>query len=72
MTPEQIASDRKLPLEAVLEAIAYRESDPPELEQDYALEDALLDARGINDPYFDGRVRTLTPEEKVVILRKFA
>ena len=72
MTPEQIASDRKLPLEAVLEAIAYCESDPPELERDYALEDALLDARGINDPNFDGRLRTLTPEEKVVILRRFA
>ena len=72
MTPEQIATDRNLPVEVVLEAIAYCESEPAELERDYALEAALLDARGMNDPGFDGRLRTLTAEEKAAITRKFA
>src|SRR5437773_6435533 len=36
MTPEEIAADYNLPLEAVLESIAYCESNPPELAQDYA------------------------------------
>ena len=72
MTPDEISADRNLPLEVVLEAIAYCESDPPDLARDYALEEALMDARGINDPSFDGRLRTLTPEEKMAIIRKFA
>jgi hypothetical protein len=71
MTPEEIADDRNLPLEAVLESIAYCETDPPELSRDFALEEALLEARGIHDAEFDGRLRTLAPEEKIAILRKF-
>jgi len=71
MTPEEIAADRNLSIEVVLEAIAYCESNPPELERDYALEASLLAARGMNDPGFDGRLRTLTPEEKTAITRKF-
>src|SRR5713226_6700477 len=35
MTPEEIAADYDLPLEAVLEAIAYCESNPPEIATDY-------------------------------------
>ena len=31
LTPEEIAADYDLPVEAVREAIAYCESDPPEL-----------------------------------------
>ena len=34
MTPEEIAADYNLPLEAVQEAIAYCESNPPELAED--------------------------------------
>ena len=71
MTPEEIAADRNVPLDAVLESIAYCETDPPELARDFALEEALLKARGIRDAAFDGRLRTLTPEEKTAILRKF-
>ena len=71
MTPEQIAADRDLPLAVVHEAIAYCQGNPPELARDDALQEALLDARGINDAAFDGRLRTLGPEEKVAILRKF-
>jgi uncharacterized protein (DUF433 family) len=63
MPPEEIAADYTLPLEAVLEAIAYCESNPPELTQDYAREEALMEATGMNDPNYDGRPRVLTPQE---------
>ena len=43
-TVEQIATDYKLPIEAVKEAIAYCESNPPELLEDYRREDALVEA----------------------------
>jgi len=71
MSPEEIADDRNIPLEAVLEAIAYCDSDPPELIRDYELEAALLNARGMNAASFDGRLGTLSPEETMAILRKF-
>ena len=41
-TPEQIAEDYNLPVKAVKEAIAYCESDPPALLEDYRREDALV------------------------------
>lgn len=72
MTAEQIAADRNLPLEVVQEAIAYCESEPPELARDFALGEALLNARGIRDPDFDGRLQTLAPDEKANISRRFA
>src|SRR5207248_8115719 len=63
MTLEEIAADYDLPLEAVKEAIAYCESNPPELAQDYAREEALMEATGMNDPNYDGRPKVLTPQE---------
>jgi len=63
MTPQEIARDFDLPLEAVKEAIAYCESNPPELAEDYAREEALMEATGMNDPNYDGRPRVLTPQE---------
>ena len=63
MTPEEIAEDYSLPLDAVLEAIAYCESNPPEIAQDYAREEAVMEATGMNDPNYDGRPRVLTPQE---------
>jgi uncharacterized protein (DUF433 family) len=51
-TPEEIAADYNLPIEAVKEAIAYCESNPPELLADYAREEALMDASGMNDPNY--------------------
>jgi uncharacterized protein (DUF433 family) len=62
MTPEEIAADRDLPLEAVLEAIAYCESNPPEIAQDFAAEEALMKAQGRDDPY--AKPRLLTPQER--------
>jgi uncharacterized protein (DUF433 family) len=65
MTPEEIAADYDLPLEAVLEAIAYCESNPPEILQDLAREEAVLAATGMNDPDYwkNGRRKLLTPQE---------
>ncbi len=63
MTPEEIAADYDLPLEAVQEAIAYCQSNPPELASDYAAEEALMEATGMNDPNYDGRPKILTPQE---------
>src|SRR5438093_12895013 len=60
MTPEEIAADYDLPLEAVLEAIAYCESNPPELASDYAVEEALMEAMGLNDPKYDWRPKIWT------------
>jgi uncharacterized protein (DUF433 family) len=45
MTPEEIAEEYGLPLEAVKEAIAYCESKPLEVEEDYCREEARVQAR---------------------------
>src|ERR1700736_4941986 len=63
MTPEEIAADYELPLEAVREAIAYCESNPPEIAHDYAAEEALMEATGMKDPNYDGRPKVLAPQE---------
>src|SRR6266852_3845906 len=64
-TPEQLAEDYDLPLEAVLEAIAYCKSDPPEIAEDYTAEEAVMEASGMNDPdyKFHATPRVLSPEE---------
>jgi len=63
LTLEEIAANYELPLEAVQEAIAYCESNPPELASDYAAEEALMEATGMNDPNYDGRPKLLSPQE---------
>ena len=64
-TPEQIAEDYDLPLEAVLEAIAYYESKPPEMAQDDARSRAIMEASGMNDPdyKYHPTPKVLSPEE---------
>jgi uncharacterized protein (DUF433 family) len=52
MAPEEIAVEFNLPVEAVREAIAYCESNPPELAEDYAREEALSEAAGMNEPEY--------------------
>jgi len=42
--PEAVAADYGLPLEAVLEAIAYCESEPPEILEDWQREQASCDS----------------------------
>lgn len=51
-TPEQLAEDFNLPLDAVREALAYCESDPPEIRADWEMEEALMEATGMNDPNY--------------------
>ena len=72
MTPEEIAADYGLPVKAVHEAIAYCESNPPELMEDYAREEALMEASGENEPgyKFHPSPKLLTPQEIAQIRRK--
>jgi uncharacterized protein (DUF433 family) len=46
---EELAAGFNVPLEAVREAIAYCETDPPEIREDLRREEALLEATGMND-----------------------
>jgi uncharacterized protein (DUF433 family) len=39
---QEVAADYDLPLEVVLEAIAYCESDPPEIREDWQREEASI------------------------------
>src|SRR5262245_22293081 len=51
-TVEEIAADFGLPLEAVQEAIAYCQSNPPEIAEDFRREEARMEATGMNDPNY--------------------
>jgi uncharacterized protein (DUF433 family) len=64
-TPEEIADDFDLPLEAVLEAIAYCQGNPPEIRQDWEREEALVRATGMDNPEQArlGKPKLLTPQE---------
>ena len=42
-TPEQIAADYNLPIEAVLEAIEYCQTDPPEIREDFEAEERSVE-----------------------------
>ena len=65
MTPEEVSADRDLPLEAMLEAIAYCETNPPEIREDLEREEALMEASGMNDPNYKyhGKPKLLTAQE---------
>ena len=69
LTVEEIAADYDLPIDAVKEAIAYCESNPPELLEDYALEEAMMEATGMNDPNYNGKPKRLSPQERAEIHR---
>ena len=66
MTPEEVAAEYDLPLEAVREAIAYCESNPPEIAEDHRKEELVMEATGMNDlDYkYGGRYKILSPEER--------
>jgi uncharacterized protein (DUF433 family) len=65
MTPEELAVDFGLPLQAVREAIEYCKNNPVEIAGDTADEETLMAARGQLDPNYkyDARPRILTPQE---------
>ena len=50
LTAAEIAADYGLQREAVEEAIAYCQTDPPEIEADLRREELLVEATGMNDP----------------------
>src|SRR5437588_1103371 len=66
MTPAEIAADYALPLEAVEEAIAYCQTDPPEIREDFEREERIMEATGMNDPdyKYGGKYRILSPEDR--------
>ena len=70
MTPEEIASEFNLPLEAVKEAIAYSQSNPREIAEDYAREELLMQASGMDHPdyKYGGKFKVVPPEEVTRIL----
>lgn len=71
-TVEQIAADYNLPVEAVREAIAYCDTDPVEIREDHAREEAIMDATGENDPNYkyNPSPKLLSPQEYARILRE--
>ena len=64
---DKLAEDWAIPVEAVLEAIEYCASDPPELREDKRKDDILREAIGMNDPAikYSGKPRPLSTEERV-------
>ena len=71
-TAEQIAEDYQLPLEAVKEAIAYCQGDPPEIREDFERAEALMAAKGMLDPEYKshGKPMVLTPAERARLTRR--
>src|SRR5437762_1816546 len=64
-TVEELAADFSLPLPAILEAVEYVKSNPPEIVADIAREEAIMAATGQSDPdykYHPHR-KPLTPQE---------
>jgi uncharacterized protein (DUF433 family) len=67
MTPEEIAADYGLPVDAVREAIAYCQTNPPEIAEDFAREERRVQATGMNESNakHGGKYRILSVEERV-------
>jgi uncharacterized protein (DUF433 family) len=66
ITPEEIAQEYGLPVDAVNEVIAYCRSDPPEIQEDFEREERMMQAAGTNDPdyKYGGKYRVLLPQER--------
>lgn len=69
-TAEELAADYDLPLPAVIEAIDYGKSNPPELAADIAREEAIMAATGQSDPdyKFHPQRKPLSPEQWAKLL----
>lgn len=70
---EEIAADWNLPIDAVRDAIAYCDTDPIDIREDHAREDAIIEASGMNDPnyYYNPNSRKLlSPQERARIYRE--
>lgn len=66
MTPEAIAREYDLPLEAVQEAIAYCQTDPAEIKEDFEREERKMTATGIKHPDYKlgSKYRVVSPQER--------
>ena len=71
-TVEEIAADHELPIEAVKEAIAYCDTDPIEIRKNFAIEEAIMDATGMNDPdyKYHPSPKLISPQERARIYRE--
>jgi uncharacterized protein (DUF433 family) len=71
MTPAEIAAEFNLPVEAVQEAIAYCQSNPPEIAQDCEREERLMQASGMAEPDYKcgGKFKVVPPEQVARILK---
>jgi uncharacterized protein (DUF433 family) len=70
-TPQELAADYELPLEAVNEAIAYCKTNPPEISADWKMDEALAQATGMDQHPDRTAVRVISPEEHEEIVRRF-
>lgn len=70
-TPEEVAADYGLPVEVVLEAIAYCESKPPEIQEDFEREQALSQMIGTDksEGRYTAKPLLLAPQERARINR---
>ena len=70
-TAEEVAAAYGLPLEVVLEAIAYCESKPPELREDWEREEALMRLTGMDHPDYrhNASPLLLSPQDRARINR---
>ena len=62
-TPEAVAAGYQLPLDAVLEAIAYCQSNPAEIEEDHRREELRMQATGMAEGQYSGTPRVLSASE---------
>jgi uncharacterized protein (DUF433 family) len=67
MTADEIAADYDIPVGAVLEAIAYCESNPPEIQQDWEADELLAQATAQKDSHckYQPAPKSLPPEAPV-------
>jgi len=66
MSVEEIAAEWDIPVEAVREAIAYIESNPPEIMEDKRRDDAWMEATGMNDPNYKLNPHTRIPSDEEI------
>jgi uncharacterized protein (DUF433 family) len=73
-TPEQVAEDYGIPVEAVYEAIRYCESKPAAVAYDVRRQDLLMEAHNMFHPEYKDRpgelYRLLTAEDRARIRRQ--
>jgi hypothetical protein len=51
------------PTDSLAHSIAYCQTDPPEIKEDFEREERIMQATGMNDPdyKYDGKYRVLSP-----------